>query len=266
MHGNWKAVIDHGIESTRGGKPPQGPLLYSTAFVELHDKPELLVRTEMATPTTVEKIGMYSSQSVEKHTAKNWDEWIAVLEKAGARNLEHREIAALLKKKYKLTEWWQHAVAWGFEVHIGRKVEGRNAKGRWSLTATKSLPVGAKKVWAYMVSGEGQARWLRPLDAISIALKETFETEDGFFGEIRTMRKGERVRFSWNDVEWDRHSYVQMFIVKRPGEKCLLAFMHTELPDSRSRDQLRARWKASLDAVATELKGKASSKTRPRSR
>ncbi|MES2965272.1 MAG: hypothetical protein V4760_15405 [Bdellovibrionota bacterium] len=220
----------------------------------------------MANETTVEKIGMYKNESLVKHTSKTWDEWLAILEKAGARNLEHREIAAFLKKKYKLTQWWQHVVAGGFEIHIGKKVDGRNAKGRWSLTATKSLPRNAEFVWKFLVSEEGQAAWLKPLDPISVEAKATFETEDGYFGELRTMRKGERARFSWSDPDWDRKSYVQMFIIKRPGEKSVLAFMHTELPDSRSRDLLRQRWKDVLATVSEELKAKVSSKTRPRSR
>lgn len=220
----------------------------------------------MSKSTTIEKIGMYSSASVLKHTSRSWDEWIGILEKAGARQLEHAEIAALLKRKFKLTAWWQHAVAWGFEVHIGRKVEGRNAKGRWSLTATKSLHAPAKDVWAYLVGEEGQSKWLKTLDAISIEPKATFETEDGFYGEIRTMKKGERLRFSWSDPDWDRPSYVQMYAMKRPKEKCLMVFMHTDLPDSRSRDEMRSRWKTVLEELQSELTSRVSSRTRPRSR
>ncbi|MEK7357274.1 MAG: SRPBCC domain-containing protein, partial [Bdellovibrionota bacterium] len=201
----------------------------------------------------VEKIGMYKSDSVKKHTRKTWDEWISILTKAGAERLEHGEIANLLKKKYKLTNWWQHVVAGGFEIHIGRKVEGRNAKGRWSLTATKSIHYAAGDVWKFLVSDEGQRTWLRALDPVTIEPKTTFETDDGFFGEIRTMKKGERVRLSWNDPDWDRHSFVQMYLVKRPAEKCLVAFMHTDLPDASARDRLRQRWKDVLDALVGAL-------------
>lgn len=213
----------------------------------------------------IEKIGMYTSDSVKKHTSRSWDEWIAILEKLGAKNLDHREIAALLTKKYKLTYWWKHVVASGYEIHIGRKVEGRNAKGRWSLTATKSLHLSAEDLWKFLVSEEGQAVWLKPLDPISIEPKATFETEDGFYGEIRTMRKLRHVRLSWSDPEWSRASYVQMILVKRPGAKCLMAFTHGELPDSRSRELMRKRWKDVLEEIVVAVRGKVSGKTRPRS-
>ena len=195
---------------------------------------------------------MYKTESLVKHTKKSWDQWIDLLNKSGARNLDHGEIASHLKKKYKLTPWWQHAVAWGYEVHIGRKVEGRNAKGRWSLTATKSLHRSSKDMWRYLTSEEGQAVWLKPLDPLSIEPKVAFETSDGFFGEIRTIAKARRIRVSWSDPEWDRPSYVTLMIVHRPGAKCLLAFMHGEIPDSRTRDQLRVRWRDVLEEVAAK--------------
>jgi len=201
----------------------------------------------------IEKIGPYKSESLIKHTKKSWDQWIDLLNKSGAKSLDHSEIAAHLKKKYKLTPWWQHAVAWGYEVHLGRKVEGRNAKGRWSLTATKSLHRSSKDVWRYLTNEDGQAVWLRPLDPISIETKATFETTDGYFGEIRTMKAPQRIRMSWSDPEWDRPSYVNLIVVKRPGDKCLLAFMHGELPDSRTRDNLRVRWREVLEEIAVKV-------------
>jgi uncharacterized protein YndB with AHSA1/START domain len=219
----------------------------------------------MANPT-VEKIGMYKTESLVKHTKKSWDEWLAILEKAGGRQLEHRDLAELLRRKYKLTTWWQHVVAGGYEIHIGRKVEGRNAKGRWSLTATKSLPSSAKKTWDFLVSEEGQRVWLKPLDPVEVGPKVTFESEDGYYGEFRTMKKGVRVRMTWSDPDWDRHSFVQLFVVKRPGEKCLAAVMHTDLPDSRSRDRMRVRWKEALERVASEIKATSSDRTLRRSR
>src|SRR5688572_1797323 len=76
----------------------------------------------------IEKIGKVKSESVLKCTGKSWAQWIAILEKAGARWMTHKEIVAFLKK-YKLSQWWQQGVATGYEMHIGRKAEGRNEKG-----------------------------------------------------------------------------------------------------------------------------------------
>src|SRR5687768_10050998 len=97
------------------------------------------------------KVGRVSSESVRKHTGKDWKTWVRLLEAAGARNLPHGEIVALLKKKYRLTPWWQQGVALGFEIATGRRRPGQDAKGKYMVTATKSLSVDAKAAWKRLV-------------------------------------------------------------------------------------------------------------------
>lgn len=77
----------------------------------------------------------------------------------------HGEITMLLKKEYKLSPWWQQGVAIAYELHHGKRIEGRNLKGEYSTVATKTLPMSSKKAWSYLTSETGMARWLRPFSA-----------------------------------------------------------------------------------------------------
>ena len=50
----------------------------------------------------VDKFGGIGSAAVGKATGRKWPEWLALLDKAGARKMPHREIAQLLQVRYKV--------------------------------------------------------------------------------------------------------------------------------------------------------------------
>lgn len=199
----------------------------------------------------VEKIGRVTSVSVEKCTGKNWDTWIRILNKAGAKSMPHVEITKLLKKKFKLSVWWQQGVATGFEIHIGRKVEGRDAKGLYSVTATRTFPLEAKALWNYLVSPAGMQEWLRPLAQFQLKPGASFECEGEIFGEVRTLKSGVRARLRWQETEWIKPSVLNLHIVARKGGKSILIFNHVGLRDARLRTQMRERWQRVLQHLLT---------------
>src|SRR4051812_34858442 len=99
---------------------------------------------------TTEKIGRVSAVSVHKGTGKDWDEWLKLLNQAGAKSWTHQEIVTFLKKKHKLSLWWQQGVTLGFELATGRRVEGQSLKGDYSVAITRSLPVSHRETWRFM--------------------------------------------------------------------------------------------------------------------
>lgn len=201
----------------------------------------------------IEKIGKVSTESVFKGTKKHWHQWIEILDRAGGRSLEHREMVALLKRKYKLSPWWQQGVAHGYELHIGRKGEGRNAKGEYSTMASRTLPVNVKDSWKFLNSEEGLRLWLKPMGDFEIKPKAQFEREGGIFGEVRTAKTAVRARLTWQDEDWAKPSIVQILLVKRSGPKSILAFQHDKLPSDRSRVKMRDYWKAAVDSIFEHL-------------
>lgn len=190
-----------------------------------------------------------SDQSVFKNTGKTWEEWIRILEKAGAEAWIHRDIAAYLATKHKLTPWWRQIVAGGFEVAAGLRVEGRDSKGQYSITATKMTPFSAKRAWSLVASPEGLAIWLRPMGAFKLKPKTSFETEGGFFGEVRTMVAGARVRLSWRESDEGKPSTVQFNVFPKPKDRSMLVIQHDGLVDGRLREELRQRWKSALEGL-----------------
>lgn len=191
-----------------------------------------------------ERLGRVTTESVHKCTGKHWRQWVALLDKAGARTWTHQEIVAYLKSKHRLGPWWQQGVTSGYEIAIGRRIEGQNIKGHYMVTVTKSVELSAAQCWEHLVSDKGLGTWLKSLYDVAVKPGSQFETKDGFFGEIRTMKKGRSLRLTWQDPNWDKKTVVQVFIVARSkGKKSIVAFSHGEIKDLKTQKLLRARWK-----------------------
>lgn len=198
-----------------------------------------------------EIIGRVSTDSVYKGSGKHWDDWVPLLEKAGARNWSHKEIVAYLAKKHKLTPWWQQGVTLGFEIATGRRIEGQTQKGDYTVTATKSLAFDAKTVWKLLSSDEGVRIFLNSISEFSFKKGATFETADGYFGEVRTLKAGAKVRLSWQDE--DAKGIVQIAVYPKVSKKSLLVLDHSQIKTARKKEEFRARWREALERLAELL-------------
>lgn len=215
-----------------------------------------------------ETLNRVSNASVQKHTGKIWDEWVAVLDKAGARIWDHQQLVEFLHLKHKLTRWWRQVVSIGYENAIGKRVEGQNLKGQWSSTTTKTMPFDQKTLWSWMQSEEALAIWLKPLSEYRFQEKLEFEGEGGIFGEVRTLKAPERVRMTWNDSDWVHSTTLQIWMIRRPQGRSLIVFTHEKLANGRERAQIKARWEQvvgelhALAALHPEAASSSSIKTR----
>lgn len=203
--------------------------------------------------TDYEKIGKVTAVSVFKHTRKNWKQWISLLDQAGARSWTHAEIVAFLKKKHRLSVWWQQGVALGFEIATGRRKEGQDINGKYMVTATKSLPCGVRDVWKVLLSPRGLEIWLSPLSKLDLLPKVEFETKDGFFGEVRTVSSFRRARLFWQSPDWEKHTVLEVLLVPKPGKRSILVFNHTGIGEARTKEALRVRWRKAADRISSLL-------------
>jgi hypothetical protein len=79
------------------------------------------------------KINGIGDEAVRAKTGKTWGQWIATLDKAGARTMEHAEIASLLHEKFGVPGWWTQMVTVGYE----RRTEAARASvGVMSLASS----------------------------------------------------------------------------------------------------------------------------------
>jgi uncharacterized protein YndB with AHSA1/START domain len=204
----------------------------------------------------IKKLGFSSTESVKKATGKSWRQWVDILEKVGGRVLTHQEIVKLLKTKYKLKPWWQQQVTCGYEEHIGRRLPGRNGKGLFSATITKTLKFDQKSVWRFLASQEGIQIWLNPMSDFVLAPKNSFEVEGGIFGEVRTIKAPTRVRMTWQDSDWDKTTVFQIYVIPKGKNRSMLVFNHDNIVTAAIKASLRQRWRKAIEDIDDFLKTK----------
>lgn len=194
-----------------------------------------------------------SNESVRKHTGRDWPKWFQLLGSARAENWDHRTLVGYLAEKHRLTPWWRQMVAIGYEIYLGKRVEGRNLKGKWSATITKSIPIKARALWDFMMSAEGLALWLEPLESFQLRTGATFECIGGEFGEVRTFLAPKRLRLKMRDTERPEAWILQVWVVAKPGGKCILVFTPENLATGRERESQRIRFQKAAAQIAAEI-------------
>jgi uncharacterized protein YndB with AHSA1/START domain len=208
----------------------------------------------------IEKIGRVTADSVFKHTKKDWDTWIPILDRAGAQLWQHKEIAAYLTGKYKLSPWWRQIVASAYEQHYGKRIEGVSSKGFYFTASSKTFYVSATKLWQWLISAEGQQVWLQPMVEFEFKKGIQFEIEGGIVGEIRTLVPSRKIRIRWLDEDYPKPSFVEILLTPRNKEKCAWHIVHGQIPNSRAKLNLKDRWKTALERAFLATNGKLSKK------
>lgn len=100
-----------------------------------------------------------SNAAVAAKTGKKWSEWFRTLDKAGARKMRHREIAALLHAKHKVPSWWSQTVTVEYERARGLRDVHQTASGyEAGISRTFDAPVSTLyKAW---MDARLRRRWL----------------------------------------------------------------------------------------------------------
>ena len=70
-----------------------------------------------------------SDDAVKAKTGKIWREWFSLLDKAGARTLDHKGIVAILSEQYSVGPWWQQMVTVEYERARGLREKHETAAG-----------------------------------------------------------------------------------------------------------------------------------------
>ena len=87
---------------------------YTAARAQILSKPT--TRIELPAPSTPKDyaaLAGISDRSIKKNTGCTWERWVPMLDGLGAAEMRHREIAALVSRKFKINDWWSQTVTWG---------------------------------------------------------------------------------------------------------------------------------------------------------
>lgn len=178
----------------------------------------------------IEKLSGVSSQAVLKATGKTWDEWLTILDAAGAQKMQHPDIARLLSDEHGVPDWWCQMVTVGYEQARGMREVHEKPDG-FTANASKTLAVPLEALFNAWNDEVSRSRWL-PDAPMS----------------IRKITPNKSMR-----IEWPGDTNVDVNFYAKGPAKSQVALQHSRLPDADASAEMKAYWKQALNQLSAFL-------------
>ena len=171
------------------------------------------------------------SAVVLRATGRGWDEWLAVLDRAGAKAMPHKDIARLLSRKFAVSDWWGQMVTVGYEQARGLRLPNQRADG-FAANASRTVDIALGSLYEAWSDLALRARWLpdAPL-------------------EVRLARSRKSMRITWLPGE----SSVDVAFLAKGAGKSQVAVQHRKLRSAAAATRQKAYWAAALERLKALL-------------
>ncbi|HLL05688.1 MAG TPA: SRPBCC domain-containing protein [Myxococcaceae bacterium] len=184
-----------------------------------------------------------SDSAVKEATGRDWKAWMRALDAAGAAELNHKQLVALVAREAEST-WWQQSIAVAYEQAHGKRVVGETATTGFQVGVVRTLPISAPELWD-LVTKQAE-RWLGPGAKLKLEPGKGYEVPKrrgapGVRGELRVVKPGQRLRMTWQPDGWKKPATLQLTLVPKARGAALHVHMD-KLPDAKSREAMREHW------------------------
>ncbi len=169
--------------------------------------------------------------AVKAKTGKNWKDWFAVLDKAGARKMTHQEIVRLVSEKHDVGPWWQQMVTVTYEQARGLREKYQKPAG-YQISVSRTVNVPVARLYKSFANARSRSAWL---------------PENGFV--VRTKMAEKSMRVSWND----KKTSLEINFYPKGPDKSQVVVQHSKLPDARSSAKMKTYWGKALDRLRASL-------------
>ncbi len=203
--------------------------VYTTARARLLDKQQ---RKPPAAPAPdYARLAGMANATIAAKTGRTWEEWTRTLDRAGAQQWPHRDIAKHVQEKYQVPGWWTQTVTVGYERIKGLRVIGQRRDGGYEANKSKVFAVPLSRLYRAFHDARTRRRWL-----------------SGVKLTVRTAIPEKSMRVTWPDG-----TSVQLYFLATGTAKSQLAVQHAGLADKASADRMKAWWAERLGALVEML-------------
>ncbi|MGZ5087472.1 MAG: hypothetical protein ACXWGU_10280 [Usitatibacter sp.] len=171
------------------------------------------------------------SEAVQRATGRMWDEWLTVLDRAGAKSMPHKEIALMLSRKFEVPDWWSQMVTVGYEQARGLRLVNQNAKG-FAANASRTVATGVRHLFDAWSDPKMRARWLADAPL-----------------EVRRSTDGKSIRMTWTAGGSD----VDVGLFSKGANKSSVQVQHGKLRSGAAVARQKAYWSEALDRLKALL-------------
>ncbi len=191
-------------------------------------KPSAVARAAAA--RYAELAGM-SDAAVKAKTGCTWERWVKALDHHGAREMSHRDIAALVRTKYKVGSWWSQTVTVGYERISGRRERGQRVDGTYEASKSRTYAVPVAELFEAWADDGARRTWL---------------DEPGV--RVTAVKTNKSARLRWSDGR-----IVSVWLTPKSAGRSTVAVQHDKLPDRETANRLKQYWGERLDALGDYL-------------
>ena len=182
------------------------------------------------TPTKLRPIEQavgVSSDAVARRTGKSWAEWFALLDAAGAAELDHKGIVAVLPQRHGVGPWWQQMVTVAYEQARGKREKHETEEG-YQVGVSKTLELPLAKLFRFWVEPSERNKWL---------------ADDRFAIHKATASKSIRAR-------WGRGvSRIDVDFYDKGAGKSQVTVQHNRIETPDAAEQMKAYWAKKIRAL-----------------
>jgi hypothetical protein len=171
-----------------------------------------------------------SDGSLEQKTGRTWEQWVKLLDRHGAGEMSHRDIATLVNTEYEVDDWWSQAVTVGYERIKGLRALGQRRDGTYEASKSRTFNVPVTTLFEAWANARVRQRWLT-----------------GASVKVRTSTAPKSMRLDWNQ------SIVAAWFIAKGSSKSSVALSHTKLPDRATANRIKQYWTERLDALGEML-------------
>src|SRR5258708_2259493 len=155
-------------------------------------------------------------------TGRNWKGWFALLDKAGAAELQHREIADLLRTQHSLASWWSQMVTVEYERARGLRARHETAEG-YSVAVSKTLSAGLSDLYEASANAATRGKWFP-----------------------RRFEPSSKTRNKYVRGPWKRNSRLAIGFYPKGNRKAQISLQVSGLASRSEVERERTAWKAAL--------------------
>lgn len=172
-----------------------------------------------------------SDRALKEKTGCTWERWVRALDRLGAEQMPHRDIAQLVHTKYKTDSWWSQTVTVGYERIKGLRARGQRRDGTYEATKSRTFNVPVTTLFDAWADARVRRRWL-----------------NGATVKVRTATAPKSMRLDWTDG-----SIIAVGFTAKGKSKSLVALAHTKVANRETADRIKEFWSDRLDALGEVL-------------
>lgn len=140
-----------------------------------------------------------SDEAVKAKTGKKWDQWFLILDKAGAKDMSHKEIVKFLNSEHGVGPWWQQMVTVSYEQARGLRDKHEKPAG-YEVSVSRTVKVPLAKLYKAIGNETRRRTWL---------------SEEGLL--VRKATPNKSMRVTWKDGKTSLEFYFSPKGDQEPG-------------------------------------------------